>query len=40
MENSMIGEIIQVFKIQENAMMDRIIKLGKIKQKLLDIIVD
>ena len=40
MDNMVLNELTQVFKIPENAMMDRVIRLNKIKQKLIDIIVD
>lgn len=39
-DNMTLNQLTQVFKISENAMMDRAIKLNKIKQKLIDIIID
>lgn len=39
-EGSAINEILQVFKIADNGLMDRQAKVVKIKQKLLDVIVD
>lgn len=40
LDGNSVGEILQVFKIGDSGATDRAGKIAKIKQKLLDVIVD